>query len=103
MLDQFKNPDNAVAHEKTTGPELIASIESTIGGERPTTGKIDLFAAGCGSGGTLAGVSRAVKAKNNPDVLVLACDPVSPPFCSKPKSRILSLHRLAALSLDQRH
>lgn len=77
MLDQFKNPQNAVAHELTTGPELIECIESTIGGLRPTSGRIDAFFAGCGSGGTLAGVSRAIKKSHNPDVQIIACDPVS--------------------------
>lgn len=77
LLDQFKNPENAVSHELTTGPELIECIESTVGGARPTSGKIDAFFAGCGTGGTVAGVSKAIKKKHNPDVKIIACDPVS--------------------------
>lgn len=80
MLDQFKNPENAMAHELTTGPELIECIESTVGGSRPTSGKIDAFFAGAGSGGTLAGVSRAIKKSHNPDVQIIACDPVGAYF-----------------------
>ncbi|KAF9532517.1 tryptophan synthase beta subunit-like PLP-dependent enzyme [Crepidotus variabilis] len=77
MLDQFKNANNARAHELTTGPELIEAKESTISGDRSTSGKIDAFFAGCGTGGTLAGVSKAVeKKKHNPEVKIIACNPI---------------------------
>ncbi|KDQ15024.1 hypothetical protein BOTBODRAFT_54920 [Botryobasidium botryosum FD-172 SS1] len=75
MLDQFINPNNPLAHELTTAPEIIAAIESTVGGDRPTSGKIDVFCGCGGSGGTLTGVARGLRKSHNPDVKIIASDP----------------------------
>lgn len=69
--------NNPLAHELTTGPEIIAAIEATPStSEKPSSGKVDVFVAGAGTGGTVTGVSRAVK-KHNKDTIVVATDPVS--------------------------
>jgi len=75
MLNQFENPNNPLAHELTTAPEIIAAIESTAGGDRPSSGKVDVFVAGSGSGGTLTGVARGIRRDHNPDVKIIASDP----------------------------
>jgi cysteine synthase A len=62
--NQFDNLANAKAHEETTGPELWEE----------TGGRIDAFTCACGTGGTLAGVARALKARK-PDVRVVLADP----------------------------
>lgn len=68
ILQQFENPSNAAAHERTTGEEIW----------RDTDGKIDAFVAGVGTGGTVCGVARALK-KHNPDVYIVAVEPESSP------------------------
>lgn len=68
MLQQFENPANAKAHELTTGEEIWAD----------TAGKVDVFVAGVGTGGTVSGVARALK-KHNPKVYVVAVEPASSP------------------------
>ncbi|KAA2213169.1 cysteine synthase A [Teichococcus oryzae] len=60
--NQFDNLANARAHEQTTGPEIWAQ----------TGGRIDAFTCSCGTGGTLAGVARALKARNNKVRIILA-------------------------------
>jgi cysteine synthase A len=62
--DQFENPANRAAHRDTTGPELWAQ----------TGGRIDAFTCACGTGGTLAGVSDALKA-HDPRVRIVLADP----------------------------
>ncbi|KDQ09553.1 hypothetical protein BOTBODRAFT_178936 [Botryobasidium botryosum FD-172 SS1] len=74
MLDQFANPNNPLAHELTTAPEIIAAIESIIGSDRPTSGKVDVVCASGGSGGTLTGVARGLRKLHNPDVKVIGSD-----------------------------
>ena len=68
MLQQFENRANAEAHELTTGEEIWAD----------TAGRVDVFVAGVGTGGTVSGVARALK-KHNPKVYVVAVEPASSP------------------------
>ena len=68
ILQQFENPSNAQIHTLTTGEEIWTD----------TDGKVDVFVAGVGTGGTICGVARALK-KHNPDVYIVAVEPESSP------------------------
>ncbi len=66
ILQQFENPANAAAHQANTGQEIWEATE----------GKVDVFVAGVGTGGTVSGVGAALKA-HNPNIYVVAVEPAS--------------------------
>lgn len=68
ILQQFENPANPAIHVRTTGEEIW----------RDTDGKVDIFIAGVGSGGTVTGVGESLK-KHNPSVQIVAVEPASSP------------------------
>lgn len=72
---QFVNPANSAAHRSSTGPEIWEDTE----------GKVDIFVAGVGTGGTLTGVGEYLKAKN-PQIRIVAVEPSDSPVLSEEKS-----------------
>ncbi|GJE91002.1 cystathionine beta-synthase [Phanerochaete sordida] len=76
ILDQYRNVNNPLAHELTTGPEIIESVTATPSTpEKPSSGKVDVMIAGAGTGGTVTGISRAIKKTHNKDCVVVGVDP----------------------------
>ena len=76
LLQQFRNPANPAIHERTTGPEIAAA----------TGGKIDIFVAGVGTGGTITGVSRYFKKTLGHALTSVAVEPAASPVLSQTRA-----------------
>ena len=86
ILQQFENPSNAQIHTLTTGEEIWTD----------TDGKVDVFVAGVGTGGTICGVARALK-KHNPDVYIVAVEPESSPVL---EGGVAGSHRIQGIGAN---
>jgi len=82
---QFDNPANPAAHRASTGPEIWAD----------TDGKVDIFVAGVGTGGTLSGVGQYLKAQN-PRVKIVAVEPAASPLISEGRAGAHGLQGIGA-------
>ncbi|KAJ7155385.1 tryptophan synthase beta subunit-like PLP-dependent enzyme [Mycena crocata] len=76
ILDQYRNVNNPLIHEMSTGPEIIDAVVSTPStAARPSSGKVDVVIAGAGTGGTITGISRAMKKNHNKECIIVGVDP----------------------------
>lgn len=76
LLQQFENPANAAIHEATTGPEVWNDTE----------GKVDIFVAGVGTGGTITGVSRYIKNTQGKAICSIAVEPAASPVLTQKRA-----------------